>query len=167
MLKKSLMALVVSSLSFASQANWIAGLNYSNISEEDINIGAAIASVGYEIETASDFTLVPEFRLGTGITDDSINFIGTEIDVELKRFIALSVRGQYDLDQNIYIYAMPSYANLEIEASALGQSEKADEWEFGLGAGLGYQFSETSLVEASYEQYDGTDLFSVGLKLRF
>ncbi|MBS3796452.1 outer membrane beta-barrel protein [Pseudoalteromonas sp. BDTF-M6] len=171
MLKKTLLAVVLAGTSFASQANWQAGAGYMNLSDDDAGIDISLdgiyGSIGYKFDSGNDFYFMPELRIGTGIGDDKVNVFGTNVKIEMDSFIALSVRGQYDFNNGFYLYAAPSYANLEVTASAGGVSESGDDWEFGFGGGAGYQFSKTMAAELSYEQFDGTDAVSVALKFDF
>ena len=167
MMKKTLLALVLAGTSFASQANWQAGVGYVNLSDSEggdsISLNALVGSLGYKFKTGDNFYLVPELRLGTGVGDDEL--YGAKIEVE--SFTALSLRGQYDLESGLYIYGAPSYANLEVKASAYVESASEDEWEFGLGGGVGYNFSNAMLAELSYEQFDGVDVVSLAVKFDF
>lgn len=167
MIKKSLIALALSTVSFVSMANWVGGVSYVNLSDdiggEDISLGGITGSLGYKIDSESKFTFIPEIRIGTGVGDDTVY----GVDVEMNGFIAFSFKGQYQLNESVYLFAAPSYANVEIEASANGYSATEDEWEFGIGAGLGYQFNNSVFGELSYEQFDGTDVFSAGVKFNF
>jgi len=45
--------------------------------------------------------------------------------------------------------------------------ESEDNWEFGVGAGVGYSLNKKLSVEASYENYDDTNFLSVGFKYAF
>lgn len=158
-----------------TSGNWVGGISYANLSDEedglDISLGALVGSLGYKIESGSSFYFMPEVRVGVGITDDTVTVFGVDVDVELDSFLALSVKGQFELENGVYLYAAPTYANAEFTASASqgGQSASAteDSWEFGLGLGAGYNFNPSTSLEASYEQFDGTDVLSVGLKFSF
>ena len=86
---------------------------------------------------------------------------------ELDSFLAFSLRGQYDFQSGLYLYAAPSYARAEFTASAGGVSVSEDDWEFGIGGGAGYKFTDQFWGEVSYESYDGTDAFSLGFKVAF
>ncbi|SEL87660.1 Outer membrane protein beta-barrel domain-containing protein [Colwellia chukchiensis] len=166
--KKSLMALAFLTLPLSASANWSAGGGYANLSEDDIKFGVIYGAVGYEFaETGSEFSFMPELRLGTGIDDDKVPGVGGAITVEVTRFIALSVRGQYNHNSGFYAYVMPSYANLEVKASSFYGSASDDSWELGLGAGLGKKLNANTRVEASYENYDGTDMWTVAFKYAF
>lgn len=165
MFKKSLIALSLLVLPLTASANWSAGAGYANLSDDSLALGVVYGAVAYEFVTeGSKFSLIPELRLGTGISDDKMDGVKVEID----RFTALSVRGQYNYDNGFYVYVMPSYANLDLKASFRGTSVSDDEWEFGFGAGVGKKLNEKTSVEASFERYDtDTDVITVGFKYAF
>ena len=164
MFKKSLIALSLLALPLTASANWSAGAGYANLSDDDLSLGVIFGSVAYEFaQEGSKFSFMPELRLGTGISDDNMD--GVKLEVE--RFTALSVRGQYNFDNGFYAYAMPSYANLDVKASYRGASYSDDEWELGFGAGVGKKLNDKTSVEASFENYDGLDVFTVGFKYSF
>jgi len=167
-LKKSLIALSFLTLPLTASANWLTGGGYANFSAEndgtDVSIGTIFGSVGYELmPETSEFSFIPELRLGTGISDDTVE----SIKVEIERFTAFSVRGQYNYDNGVYLYVMPSYANLKVKASYNGHSDSDDDWEFGFGGGFGKKLNDNMRIEASFESYDDTDVFTVGFKYAF
>ncbi len=163
-MKRFLIGLAFLIASVPASAQWVAGGGYVNLSDEDdffdVSLGGIYGSLGYLMAQDGGFSFMPELRVGVGISDDTIS----GFDIELDSFIALSVRGQYDIDSNFYVYAAPSYARVELTASAFGMSASEDDWEFGVGGGFGYKFSEKGWLELSYETYDGTDAFSVGFR---
>lgn len=168
-MKKSLIALALT-LGFAASANadWNIAAGYSNLSDSDdgidISLNAITAGVGYEVEFAdSQFSVMPELRIGFGAGDDDMG--GFKLEIE--RYMAISVRGVYHATDAIYIYAQPSYANLEIKASGFGELATDDEWEFGVGAGVGFKATENLGLELSYEVFDGTDVITAGIRYSF
>lgn len=169
MFKNTAIALTLLSLSLTASANWQVGGGFANLSDDigdgdDVSLNILYGSASYKIESSyKDFSFVPELRIGTGVGDDSIN----GVKLEIKRFIALSVRGQYDYNNGAYVYIMPSYANLDMKVSGYGESMSDDNWEFGVGAGVGYNLNKKISVKASYENYDDTNLLSVGFKYAF
>ncbi|WP_143870664.1 outer membrane beta-barrel protein [Catenovulum sediminis] len=171
MLKKSVLAIALASASFSSFANWVGGVSYINLSDDDgqmeLSLSGIVASLGYKIESDSNFFIMPELRIGTGIGDDTVRFFGGDFKVEMNSFTALTVRGQYDLENGAYLFAAPSYANLDVKVSGYGESASEDEWEFGIGGGIGFDVNESTSAEFSYEHYDGTDALSVGIKVDF
>jgi len=167
--KKSLIALTLLTLPLTAFANWSAGAGYANISDNedgnDISLGVIYGAIAYEFaKENSPFSFVPELRIGTGISDDTFD---STVKVEVESFTVLSVRGQYNYDNGVYLYVMPSYANLDMKANFHGESYSDDSWEFGLGGGVGKKISDKTSVEASYESYDGTDVLTIGFKYAF
>lgn len=166
--------LVSSSLSVAADENhWVWGLGYLNLSDEveegiDVSLGGITGSLGYKMESGENFYVVPEVRMGMGISDDSVSYLGANVDIELNRFVALSVRAQFELDSGVYFFAAPAYANAKLEALVQSGGQSAsiteDSWEFGLGVGLGYSFNNSTSIDFMYEQHDGTDAIGLGLK---
>ena len=76
-MKNSTKLLVAASLlsasSFAS-ANLTASAGYSNIGDQDVDLGVVYASAGYEF-TNGDVTFMPELRIGTGVSDETLSLI--------------------------------------------------------------------------------------------
>ncbi len=168
MFKKSLIALSLLTLPLTAAANWSAGAGYANLSAEDdgvdVSLGAIYGSVAYEfMQKDSNISLMPELRIGTGVSDDTIG----SVKVEVESFTAISFRGQYNYDNGVYLYLMPSYANLDLKASLNGNSITEDDWEFGFGGGVGKKINDKTRIEASFESYDDTDVFTVGFKYSF
>lgn len=134
MFKKSLIALSLLVLPLTASANWSAGAGYADLSLENLSLGAMYGAVTYEfVKEGSKFSVIPELRLDTDISEDKMD----SVKVEVERFTSLSVRGQYNYDNGFYAYVMPLHANLDLKASFHGTSVSDDEWEFGFGAGVG------------------------------
>jgi opacity protein-like surface antigen len=175
MFKKTVLVILIAGTSFSSLANWVGGVSYINLSDKedgiDISLGGVTGSIGYQINTDNNFYFMPEVRIGTGISEDSVSMFDVNVNIDMDSFIALSIRGQYELDNGVYLFAAPSYANVEFTASASqgGQSasETEDSWEFGFGGGAGYKFNDSTSAEFSYEQFDGTDVLNFGVKFNF
>ncbi len=114
----------------------------------DANPGAINASIGYKFNLTNNFSLTPEYKIGTGLTDDSTRRVVSvfasvdgvlyefeDIDVEIDNFMLFSLRAQYELDNGIYFYIAPSYARTKISLS-------------------GFSAPTIGLREASQLQYD-------------
>jgi len=177
-MRKVMLGILLASSSMAvmasddgAQGNWVGGIAYSNLSNGDgdlkLSLGALIGSLGYKFQSSGSFHIMPEVRIGFGITDDTVSFF----EVELDSFMAFSVRGQFDLDSGVYLFAAPTYANAKFTESVsqvdLSYSTTFDSWEFGLGLGAGYNFNPSTSAEVSYEQFDGTDVITFGAKFNF
>lgn len=177
----------------ASRSPWLVGASYTNFSESedgvDLSFGILSASVGYRIEMSDTFALVPEFKYGVGVKDESYSGVyeelGVAVDIsataEISSFSAFSLRGELALNEQIYLFAVPTYARVEMDISADytavdtntgfaiegSESDSDSSWEFGLGAGAGYRFSEAIAVEALFQNFDGTSAFTTGLNFSF
>lgn len=179
-MKNYVLAMLLSSTSSLAMADdlnnpgkWIAGLGYLNLSGEiedgeDISLGGVVASLGYKVGSEDGFYILPEVRLGVGGGGDSFSYLGTNVNVELDRFLAFSLRAQFDLESGMYLFATPTYANAKLSATVSNGFRSAsvsnDQWDFGIGAGLGFQLSELILAEMMYENIDEIDIVSIGFK---
>lgn len=163
MFKKVLTASAIVLASSSAMAEWTGGIAYSQMSDDDLDFGLLIGSVGYEIKGEGNFKFVPELRYGVSVDNDMIE----GVELKINRFLSLSVRGEYDFKNGAYAFIAPSYTNAELEASANGFSASDDASEFGIGTGLGYFFTEDTAIEASYERIDESDIINVGLKFKF
>lgn len=161
MLKKSLIALSLLTLPLTASANWSAGAGYANFSDDGISLDAAYASMSYLFpKQDGKFVVISELRYAAGISDDTVG----GLEIKLDNFTAFSMRGQYNYDNGMYLYAAPSLAQLSLNVKNAGSITS---WDLGLGAGVGKKLTDQASVEASYENYDGTDVFSVGFKYAF
>jgi hypothetical protein len=151
-MKKGIALLLLMLLPLSANAEWPVGGGYYNVSDDeggvDISVGAITGSVAYRFETESDFSVIPELRLGFGVGDDTV--LG--VDVEIDRIVAFSVRGQFDFPSGAYVFAAPAYADIEVEASSGGASASESDSEFGFGGGVGFRFTDSAMAEVSYAE---------------
>ncbi len=149
---------------------WVGGLNYTNVSGDtddvDVSVGLVVASLGYEFNHGA-ISYVPELKLGTGVNDDQVNISGINVDVEADRFASIGMRLQYDASEKLYVYAVPSYGNLKLSASAGPVSVSDDDWEWGAGVGAGYRFNDAISFDVSYERFDDANVVQAGMRYRF
>lgn len=155
---------------------------YENI---DIDLAAVYASISYKIPSGKYhkyFSLTPEIRIGTGVSDDSgvIEYPGVMrlgYDVELDYLLSFSLRGEINLGYGFYMMVVPSYTMVDISVSGSSRasqggavyqvSDSDSSWELGVGAGLGYSFTNSFAAEAMYERVDEVDAYSLAVKYYF
>ena len=113
-----------------------------------------------------------ELRLGVGIGDDTVNYEGTDVNVELKDFYGVYLRGGVPIGEIFYPYAIIGYTKGKVEGSAYGISESFSESDASFGVGADFSFTETLKLNLEYAKYlekDGVELtgFTVGLAKLF
>ncbi|XOV81074.1 MAG: outer membrane beta-barrel protein [Aestuariibacter sp.] len=149
---------------------WQVGASYLHLSDDSgqrIGLSALALTAGYEFEMTERFSVIPEVRLGIGTNKDDVNSLSGRMDVEIDRFTSLGVRLQYSFDNNVYLYAAPIWANLDISASSSSFSFSDDSSELGGAVGLGYRNAANWSFDAAYEKYDDTDTLQLGLRYHF
>lgn len=180
-MKRTLFACAFTTTFFShvASADWTAELNYTMLSEDslDIELGVLGTAIGYQFNVSEGFVLTPEFRIGFGVSDDTIDdrfFVelngGREyldVDIEVDSYYGVGLRGQYYTTEKFYVLASVSYVTLDLEASISNNTITEEESDFGFGAGLGYAITKNSTVEATYETFDDTDVFKFGFRYSF
>ncbi len=142
-------------------AQWTYGGGYSHYDE--LGQGLVYGSLGYQYEL-NNMTIMPEFRLGVGVGDDTqtVNIGGQnrELILEIDNFISASLRGQYSLSDSVGVFLQPSFSILE-------KSITDDSIEFTMGAGVSFKATKNVSIEALYESIDSFDALSIGLRFSF
>lgn len=172
MVKRFFLAAVIAGSSVVATAeNIVGGVGLGNFSIGDLSFSTLHGSIGYKFNLQNGFYLIPELGLATSISSDEVDFVeGSEIEVD--RFITLSLKGQYEFDSGAYVFAKASLADLTIEFSVDSFSESESDDGKGYGLGAGYKFNDSFAVEVAYEDfsYDSfldSDLTSISLKANF
>ena len=180
------MLVVSSSFStIAAESNpsntWYFGVDYLSFSFDgegiDFEPTAASVSLGYKINGEGNWYIIPELRIGTGVNDDGISGNGASVDIDIDRFVALSVRAQYEFNNGLYFFVAPSYGYVEVTTTLTLpetqlyyeyiESITEDEWEFGVSTGAGYKLTPTLSAEIIAERFDELDVVSFGVNFNF
>jgi hypothetical protein len=176
MFKKIALTTLLLGVSYTANAEWVGGIHYHHITDEadgmKVSLSAISGSLGHKIPMQDDrISIIPEIRVGFGIRDDVVSSMGVDVGVEIDGFLGFSLKSQMEVNDNLYVYFAPSYANFNLTATASANSQEVaftnDSWHFGFGAGLGYHFDQKRSVELAYERFDGVDVLSAGLKFNF
>ena len=175
-------ALALLTCSTLASANWVGSVNYNlfsdDIGSQSVDFGALGFTAGYRFEIYENIRLVPEVRIGVGVGGDTVTTdfaTNVQSDFEINDYFGVAVRGEYIFTDDIYAYGVLSYQNIELKVDGVrtaGQpipfgSISSSETDLGVGAGVGWQITERNAVEASYENIDGSDLFTVGYRFNF
>lgn len=166
-MKKTLVAAILMAATSAAQAstwNISAGATSFDI-DDSISIKSMQVGVGYEVKSAnSNWSFLPELRLGTGLGDESL----MGVDVEIDRLVSFSARGNYQVNDLVGVYVQPAYTKLTIGYDGYGMSESEDsDWELGVGAGVTVSVGSNSRLEFGYDRYDDADALTVGYRYKF
>ncbi|MBY5993325.1 porin family protein [Ferrimonas balearica] len=109
-----------------------------------------------------------EARLGFGVSDDSITFMETDIDLELDHYYAGYLVGTLPISDWVSVYGLLGFADAELTASALGQSESASENDFSYGLGLKLGGTENAAFTLEYVSLvEDLDSLNLGFTYRF
>ena len=158
-----------------AHAGWNGSVGYLHLSDSGLDLGAIYATVGHRFELQNGFSFNPEFRAGFGVVDesDTVVFEGVpvNVDLELDWLYGVAARLEYQTASPLYLFVTPSVTRAKISASASAQGVSASLSEsgtdFGIGAGVGYMFTERVGAEVGYENIDGTDAFTGAVRFRF
>ncbi|WP_371195228.1 outer membrane beta-barrel protein [Glaciecola sp. SC05] len=163
-LSKGLAAILLTAFSTAAIAQASIAGSYANLSADDLSFGVVNINAAFEFRAQnSQFSLMPELRLGIGVQDDTL--FGTNVEVD--EFQSVALRLNYYASDTIAVFIVPSYARLGIQASQGGFSSSASETEFGLGLGVSGKIADEWAVEGSYERYDDTNVLSAAIRYYF
>ncbi len=187
-------ALAVSSLSFAQQFGVKGGVNISSMdgdtwSDAKSKVGF-YAGFLYNAPLGANFSIQPELiytQYGAKLLDNAIQKTNLNIG-----YVAVPVMFQYNFVPNFYVEAGPEfgfnvnanaktdYKNDNIKASARTEidTDNFKTFNFGMGIGLGYDFTENVGINARYTAgltnvYENDKLdakngaFQVGLNYKF
>lgn len=164
MIKKLISSAVLIACSSTAMADAVIGVGYTRFDESQINLGAALLTVGYEFGEDKGFSLVPEVSLGVGVGDDTACVYGRCATVEIDRYVEFALRGEYVFDSNAYLFLKPSYGNQKVKATYFGREATASASEFGIGGGAGFHVSESAALEFFYQKFDDTNVMGLGLR---
>jgi len=80
-----------------------------------------------------------------------------------------SLRGNYQITQNVGLFVQPTYSAIKVEVTTKDAmlSGKSENSEWGAGVGFDYDFDAKSSVELVYEQFGDSDSVSLGYRFKF
>ena len=175
MLKKLLLGCGLLSLATTASAQWIGGIGYFDLTADvegyETSPDLWGINIGYELDTPiRDLIITPGFSLYGGIDDDIVKVNSpttSKVRVETQFGMGLNVRFQWEGDDNIYFYVAPAYTRFDIEGREGDVRIEDDEWQAGIGAGIGYNVTSEVRVEVSFEEYGDSDILGLALRYKF
>ena len=169
-MKRNTWVLLLAMVCAPALADWEGGISFIQLDDDltGVSPSAVGLSVGHRFsQEGTTLSLIPTFRIAIGVGDDNVDFAGIPVNIKVNHLWSLSLRGEVDFNDSVYVWMQTAYTTLDADASAGGFSVSDSDGEFGFGAGIGFDLQEKTSVELSFESYDGTDAFVVGVRQRF
>lgn len=118
---------------------------------------------GYEL-ISKEISLIPEIRYGAGDNAEGTDF-------EIEKYLSLSVKGQWNFQNGLYVFLYPSYSNITLKEKSPRWSccsdEKQSSWSLSAGAGFGYKIIDAIAIESTVEKSSDYHYFSLGLRFNY
>ncbi len=163
-MKKALFVLFTVFAASSANAQWLAGVNYLSYEDDtfgDISFGVMTGTIGYEYsQETSNITITPEFRLGTGVGEDT--YLG--VDFSLSMMYSFNLRATWEIAPNAYLYVAPNFTKVHLDIGAL---EEESDFDFGYGLGVGYAIRDNFKIELTMEGFEGGDTTGFGVRYEF
>lgn|SRR5690554_465474 len=156
-----------------AEKNYAGGsIAFVDYSEEGISDDASLTMLAGRLGTKFNENFSGEIRVGLGIGDDSVDVLGTEVDVELDSMFGAYVRGGLQAADSFYPYVVLGYTRGELTASVPGFSDSESESDVSFGLGADVDINEKLTLNIEYMNYfdkDGAEVdgFSFGLVTKF
>ena len=132
------------------------------------DLGMGTATIGYEIN--KNFAV--EGALGTGISDDNVNVLGTNVNVDVDNSYAVFLKPKAVVAQNLEVFAKLGWAKTKLKGSAGGFNASSTGSDFAYGAGAQYSITPTAYITGGYMKlYDKNsvtaDGWNIGVGYKF
>lgn len=113
-----------------------------------------------------------EARLGFGLTDDTVEILGEDVDLKLSNFMGAYVRGGAQVSEAFYPYAILGFTRIDAKVSGFGESVSDSDTDVSFGLGADFNASPSVTLNLEYMNYydkDGAELdaFSFGFTKAF
>lgn len=170
---KSLMlfSLLFSASIGAENAYFGAGYHFGAYDETGVpeaNPGAIQLRMGKYVNES----VAVEGRVLLGASSDTVEFLGTDIEVDIKNALSVFVKADLPLSESGNFYGLLGFSKGKLEATALGSTLSADDsgLSYGMGIELGLTdnlyFSGEYIMYLSEDDYD-YNAFNLGIHKLF
>jgi len=145
-----------------------AGAGYTHYSaEDDVSVGGITGRLGYQVNKY--FAVEGE---GTfGVMDDTVNVLGTDVDVELDNAWGVYGVGTLPVSERVNLFGRVGWAKVSVEGSAAGVSASAEDDGVGYGVGGTFGLTDRFALRAEYTRLEGdddaVDTFGIGGQMKF
>lgn len=153
--------------------NYFGGsVSFVDYSETGIGDDASLTMLTGRLGTKFNENFSGEMRIGLGVADDTVNILGTDVEVELDNMFGAYVRGGLQAADSFYPYVALGYTRGELSASVPGFSISESESDISFGFGADVDINKKLTLNIEYMNYydkDGAELdgFGLGLVAKF
>lgn len=149
----------------AQAQEWTLEGGYERIDADIVDLDTVVVRAGYDF---NQFFGV-EGQANFGLSDDTVNFGGTNVDVSMDYAFSGFLVAQYPVSDALNVFVRAGYTYAEIDASVANITVSDDDSAAAFGAGAEYFFTERSGVRFDYTRYDFEDYdgFSLSYVHRF
>ena len=163
------------SASASADTSYYFGGNFSLLKADYDIIGddASLTAIYGRFGAQLNENISIETRLGFGVGDDDVQYLGVDINTELDSIFGVYARAGAPVSESFYPYVIAGFTRGEATTSTEGfisVSESQTDMSYGVGADIGS--SDTFLVNVEYMNWydkDGTEIsgFSFGFTRKF
>jgi opacity protein-like surface antigen len=144
----------------------ISRLTYSEDGLSDLNPTA----IGFKLGTQINPNFAVEARLGTGLSDASID--GTGFDLKIDNFVGVYGKGMIPLSDAVSLYGLVGYTYGKLTVEGFGLSGSDSDSDFSFGFGGDFSLSQTASIGIEWARLfkgDGykVDGLTLGVSFKF
>ncbi len=137
----------------AANAEPYVGLGYTQFSTDDVDVGGVTGRLGYKFNP--NFGVEGEATFG--VDEDTADFLGTPIDVELNHQYGIYGVGFLPVGESVELFGRVGYVAIDAEGSVGPFTAGVDEDGIGFGGGVQWNFTPNFGVRAEYTRLEGND----------
>lgn len=141
-------------------------VTYDEVGAPEADLGALVGRFGHFFAD----NLAVEGRLGFGISDDTVNYAGTPVTVELDSVMGVYGMGHLPITENASIYGMVGFTRGELTGTSPTGSASEDDTDISFGFGADFRLNATTSINAEYAQYldeSGYDVTGIAIGASF
>jgi len=159
----------------------------ANAQRAGLYVGADLAQLQYQesgFETAKPLAIgfaagnrfnpnfAAEVRIGTGVSDDTINVNGVDVKASIDNYAGIYAKGILPLNYLVELYGLVGYTHGRIEAQAFGQRQITSDTDFSYGLGAAFEIAYNMSIDIEWARlFEGstyeTDAIKLGLRFSF
>ena len=142
----SLLLIAATTASTAYASDSYIGVNYSFLEQSYTNVDdAKLNTVNLRVGTFFDRSFSGEFRVGTGIGDDTV---GGVVDVEIDQLIGAYLRSGVLTSGNLFPYLVAGVTQGKVTTKVAGAKNSESETDLSFGIGIDYTVKNSEIGRA-------------------